>query len=266
MSTLQQAALAELAKRELAKKYESERDDLYTFIKSYWATERRENLVENWHIKLICEKLEKVHNREIKRLIINVPPRSLKTEIVSKAYPVWSMWKIPSKKFMWISYSASLSTDNSGGARDMYQSETYRCMFPYRPDIRIDQNTKQYRVNEEWWSYYAAGSTGTITGKWCDDLLIDDPINPKEATSEVMRSAVNKNYFDTLRSRLNDPTDWAIIIIMQRLHDDDLTGHLLAKMLEWTGEKFEHLCIPAITVCAWNASIPIFSGSRFLMW
>lgn len=238
----------ELIKRELMQKYESERNSLYAFIKSYWALERKENLVDNRHIKLICEKLEAVHRGEIKRLIINIPPRSLKTEIVSKAYPVWSMGNQPSKKFMAISYSASLSQDNSWGARDMYMSDTYLFMFPDRPEIKADQNTKEYWRNTEWWHYYASGSTGSITGKWCDDLIIDDPINPKEATSEVMRNSVNKNYFDTLRSRLNDQVNGAIIIIMQRVHDDDLTGHLIEKMREWTWEVFDVLSIPAIAV------------------
>lgn len=93
---------------------------------------------------------------------------------------------------------------------------------------------------------YAAGSSGTIIGQGCDIMLIDDPLSPEEAKSDVMRTGVNNNYQDTLKSRLNSKTDGAIVIIMQRLHDDDLSGYLLELKRQWLGENREELVIPAI--------------------
>lgn len=91
MPTIQEQAQEEKAKRLFEERYAKERESLKEFIKSYWELERKEKLVDNWHIDLICEKLEKVFKGEIKRLIINIPPRSLKTELVAKAFPIWCM-------------------------------------------------------------------------------------------------------------------------------------------------------------------------------
>jgi predicted phage terminase large subunit-like protein len=178
--------------------------------------------------------------------MINVPPRSLKTQIVSIAYPAWAMWQDSSKQFMGISYASWLAEDNSRDCRNMYVSETYRKCFPRAAAIQKDQDTKKYRRTEDEWHYYASWSTGTITWKGCDVLLIDDPLKPDEADSDTVRTAVNNNYYDTLKSRLNDKTTGAIIIIMQRLHDWDLCGDLLEKESNWTWEKWEKLIIPSI--------------------
>lgn len=147
---------------------------------------------------------------------------------------------------MWVSYSAWLAQDNSMKCRWIYESDTFLSVFPDRKPISDDQNTKQYRTTTWWWQYYASWSTGTITGKGCDIMLIDDPLKPWDGGSDTKRIAVNNNYHDTLFSRLNSKTDWAIVVIMQRLHDDDLCWHLLAKEAEGTGESREVLKIPAI--------------------
>lgn len=244
--TITQALQTELIIRTLEEKTEAQRLSLYEFIKYYRKKEKKIELDENRHIKAICDALEKVYTWETKRLIINIPPRSLKTEIVSKAFPVWCLWHEPNLKFMGISYSASLAEDNSWGARDMYTSDTYLEVFPRRSELKADQNTKQYWLTEELGQYYATGSQGTITGKGADIIIIDDPINPEEAESEIMRKKVNNNYHNTIKSRHNDKKNGATVIIMQRLHDDDLTWHLLELEKNGTGEKWEKLIIPAI--------------------
>jgi predicted phage terminase large subunit-like protein len=247
MSNPQKEAIIELAKRKLEQEHTPQRESLYEFLKYYWLKERKQALDENRHIKLICEKLEKVYSWEIKRLIINIPPRSLKTETVSIAFPAWVLWHDPRTKFMEISYSAGLSETNSLWCRNMYLSDTYLSVFPRRIPLNESQNTKQHRETIEWWQYYAAWSTGTIIGKWCDIMIIDDPISPDEAKSDVIRSWVNNNYQATLKSRLNNPQEWAIVIIMQRLHDNDLVGFLLDLESSGQWEKREKLIIPAIT-------------------
>ena len=221
-----------------------QRDSLYEFLLYYWETEKKIKLDENWHIKLICQKLEDVFYGRCKRLMINVPPRSLKTEMVSRIFPARCLGKKHWIKFMGISYSSWLAQDNSGDCRAIYQSDTFKSIFPRAPELKEDQNTKQHWENTEWWQYYASGSTGTITGKWCDIMVIDDPLKPDDATSDVVRVWVNNNFHNTLYSRLNDKVEWAIVIIMQRLHDDDLCWHLIAQEEHW--EKREKVIIKAI--------------------
>lgn len=246
MSETKKNAQIELAMRELEKKHKKQRESLYEFIKFYWKTEKKEKLDENRHLKVLCEKLEAVYRWEITRLMINVPPRTLKTQIASIAFPAWCMGKDNNKQFMNISYASGIAEDNSRDCRNMYISKAYRLCFPRAAAILKDQDTKKYWKNEDWGHYYASGSTGTITGKGCDIMVIDDPLKPDEATSETVRPRVNNNYHDTLKSRLNNKKDGAIVIIMQRLHNDDLCGHLLEKERRGTGEKRDKLVIPAI--------------------
>lgn len=241
---IKKQALIELWIRELEERHELQRNSLYEFFKFYWREEKGEELDENRHIKEICDKLEAVYRWEIKRLIINIPPRSLKTEI-SKAFSVWAMWKKENIKLMSISYSADLTQKTSWEARNIYVSKAFRLCFPRAVALREDQNTKQHWENVSWGQYYAAGSTGTITWVGADCILIDDPIKPSEAQSDVVRNSVNSNYHNTIKSRLNNKQDGAIVIIMQRLHDDDLCWHLMDLEAKW-GEKWDKLIIPAI--------------------
>lgn len=224
--------------------HKQQRDSLYEFLIYYREVERKVKVDKNWHLELICKRLEDVYYWRTKRLIINVPPRSLKTEIVSIAFPARCIGKKPALKFMWISYASWLAEDNSSKCRTMYESDTYLSIFPRRSWLKDDQNTKQHRENTEWWQYYASGATGTITGKWCDIMVIDDPLKPWDAMSDIVRVWVNNNYHNTLYSRLNDKSEWAIVIIMQRLHDDDLCWHLIEQ--EEYGEKRDKLIIQAI--------------------
>lgn len=237
-------AKKELAARKLEKIFALQNNSLYEFLKYYRATEKKLVLDENRHIELICTKLEDVFHWRIKRLLINVPPRSLKTEIVSRAFPARCLGKKHWIKFMGISYSSSLAQDNSADCRAIYQSDTFKSIFPRSPELKEDQNTKQHWENIEWWQYYASGSTGTITGKWCDIMVIDDPLKPDDAMSDIVRVWVNNNFHNTLKSRLNDKVNGAIVIIMQRLHDDDLCWHLIEQELHW--EKREKVVIKAI--------------------
>jgi len=106
-------AIKEIAARELEQKLSLQRESLHEFLKFYRQQEKREILDDNWHIKVICDALERVYRGECKRLMINIPPRSLKTDIVSKAFPVWALGNKPSIKFMDISYSSGLAEKNS---------------------------------------------------------------------------------------------------------------------------------------------------------
>lgn len=244
MSLTPKQAEFEIAARQLEQVHQAQRDSLYEFLLYYWEKEKKQPLDKNWHIELICQKLEDIFYGRTKRLMINVPPRSLKTEIVSRIFPARCLGKKHWIKFMGISYSSWLAQDNSADCRAIYSSDTYKTVFPRTPELKEDQNTKQHWENIEWWQYYASGSTGTIIGKGCDIMIIDDPLKPDDAMSDVTRIGVNNNYHNTLKSRLNDKVNGAIVIIMQRLHDDDLCWHLLEQEERW--EKREKVIIKAI--------------------
>lgn len=243
--TIQEQAQKEFAYRQLESRHSNQRDSLYDYILYMYANEKKVLIDENWHIREICSKLEDIFYGKIKRLIINVPPRSLKTQIVSIAFPSWCLGKQNNIKFMDISYSSTLAQKNSLECRDLYKSDTFLSIFPRRWDIKPDQDTKQHRETTNWWQYYSTWSNWSITWLWADIIIIDDPLKPDDYNSDIVRIWVNNNYHNTIYSRLNSKEDGAIVIIMQRLHDDDLSWHLIDLEKEWW-EKRDKLIIKAI--------------------
>lgn len=180
----------------------------------------------NWHIGCIAEHLEAVERGEIKKLIINVPPRTLKSYLVSAAFPAWVMGRNPASKFIMTSYSHSLAEDHIVNCKNIIKDDWYRECFA---DTKIDplQNQKHDFKTTERGRYYGTGILGTITGKGADYVLCDDPLRPDEALSDTIRVKTNAAIRNTLFSRFNDPRIGKFILIMQRLHEDDPTGHLL---------------------------------------
>ena len=236
----------ELATRKLEAKFDIQRSSFYEYLLYYHEHELKKPLDKNRHIELICSKLEDVFYGRIQRLMINVPPRSLKTEIVAVAFPARCMWKQQTIKFMAVSYSATMAEWSSVKCRSMYTSDTYKKIFPRTADIRDDQNQKHHRVTKSGSQYYSAWADGTITGLWCDIMIVDDPIKPDDADSDVKRVWVNNNYHNTLESRFDDMTTGRVIIIMQRLHNDDLGWHLNEQEATGEWEKWERVVIKAI--------------------
>lgn len=186
----------------------------------------------NWHIHCINEHLEAMFNGEIKRLIINIPPRHLKSFLVARAYPAWVLGMKPEEKFIVTSYGYEVVEQNAIACRRIMKSDWYRKLFPQTiitPDL--DRNT-HYETTRGG-QYYAASAMSPITGIGAETLLIDDPLKPMEAYSDAIRSSTNQNIRTTLFSRLNDKRTGKICMIMQRVHEDDPTGHLLRDM-GWT--------------------------------
>jgi len=221
---------------------------LHNFTRYMFRSKRNVDMLDNWHQARICKALERVYTGRTKRLIINVPPRSGKTEIAVKSFIAWSMGLAPDSEFIHASYSKRLATANAYEIRAMMQHEAYRLVFPW---LRLQEDSKakdEFRTTAGG-IVYATGAEGTITGygasKMRDSfggaIIIDDPHKAGEATSPVMRQSVIDWYQSTIQSRLNKP-DGPIIIIMQRLHEDDLSGWLLKG---GSGETWEHLVIPA---------------------
>ena len=245
--SLKKQAIVELAKRELEKRHKPQRESIIEYIKHLFKEEKGKEFKENWHHELIANKLKEVVEGKCTRLIINIPPRTGKTELITKCFPVWYLGNHPEKQIIATGYSTNLTQTYSNEARDYYRSNAHHKVFPRTPKLREDQNTKEWWINEQGGFYYATGTGGSITGRGADLILIDDPIKPDAAdVSDIQRAGINNWYENTVLSRLNEPTKGAIIIIMQRTHENDLCGFLINKMIEGTGQKYDVVSIPAI--------------------
>lgn len=235
--------LLEKALREQEKRRSKERESLTCFIEYFFRKELNKPFETNWHHKEIEAALLKVLSGEITRLIINIPPGSGKTELITKCFPVWAMGKKEDFKVIATGYSATLTQSYGAEARDYYKSDTYLEVFPRRQAIREDQDTKGLWKTEKGAQYLATGVGGSITGNRANCFIIDDPLKPDEAYSDVKREAVNRWYDNTVLSRLFNADKDSVIIVMQRTHEEDLCGYLLSKP---NGEKWHVISVKAI--------------------
>ena len=211
------------------------------FIRQAWPIiEPGTQFIDNWHIGLIAEHLHAVNDGEIKRLIINIPPRHMKSILATVCYPVWTWIRHPEKRFIKLSYSDSLSRKHNILSRDIINSPWYQKNWSDRFQLKGDVNRQNEFENEQHGMMYSTSVGGAITGTGADVIIVDDPQNPLMANSEAERANVIAFFTNTLQSRLNDPKTGAFIIIMQRLHEMDLTGYILSEDLGYT-----HLCLPA---------------------
>lgn len=227
---------------------ERARDSLLDFTR--WMFRARKNA--RWelgahHYKL-ATALTKVYSGETKRLIINIPPRYSKTEFVVN-FIAWTIGQYPDCEFIYSSYSGRLAAKSSWDCRSIIQHPEYAALFP-AVKLRDDSSAKDEWRTTAGGLVYAVGAGGTITGYGAGkmrkgfggSIIIDDPHKADEATSDVMRENVWDWFQGTMESRTNSP-DTPIIVIMQRLHMDDLVGRLLRGD---NGEEWEILCLPAI--------------------
>ena len=195
----------------------------------------------NWHIDLIAEYLKEVYKGNIKRLIINVPPRSLKSVCVSVAFPAWILGNKPNSRIIVASYSELLSLKHSTDCRLVVSSDWFKNTFP-EFELNPSQNEKHKFATTENGYRFATSVGGSLTGEGGDFLIVDDPHNPQQVMSEKYRAKTLEWFSNTFISRLNDKKNGVIIIVMQRLHPNDLVGYLLGKEDNgWT-----LLSIPAI--------------------
>lgn len=223
------------------------RRSFYEFsLDAFKALHNGSALDDNFHIKFICDRLQLEVERIIrgeerqKHILINVPPRTLKSELVNVFFSVYCWIRKNDIQFISSSYSASLSIALSVQARRIIESDWFKLHFP---DVTIskDENTKSKFTTTTGGLRYCTSTGGTVTGMGGDIIVIDDPQNPQLARSEVERENANRFFDETLRSRLNKPEVGVFILIMQRLHEKDLTGHLL----KLEPNKWEHICLPA---------------------
>ena len=239
------------------------RTDLLLFARHMFRARRGAEMKQAPFHAAICTALERVVVGQSKRLIINIPPRSGKTEIAVKSFMAWCMGNWPDCEFIHASYSKELATANTWETRAIMQHEAFAEIFG-SPDMRTDSNAKDHFRTEQGGVVYSTGADGTITGfgagKMRDTfggaIIIDDPHKAGEANSKAMRDKVISWFQVTMESRKNT-VDTPIIVIMQRLHESDLSGWLLAG---GNGEGWDHVCIPAIDehgISFWPDQFPV---------
>ena len=191
----------------------------------------------NWHIDAMAYKLAQVANGQIKRLIITLPPRNLKSICASVALPAWFLGPHPSERIMAISYSAELAKTHANDFRKVVTDPLYQAVFP---DMRIKRETDREISTTAHGKRYATSLEGTLTGLGGNLIIIDDPIKLGDAFSEVVRKRSVDWYRSTLVTRPDDKKASRIVVVMQRVHQEDLVGYLQEN------EDFEVLNLPAI--------------------
>ncbi len=223
---------------------------LRRFVREGWSLlEPVSKLCWTWHLDLICDYLTLIRDGkfrtlhpELEGIIFNVPPRTMKSLLISVFFPIWVWTTHPSRRFMFASYSEKLSTQHSILRRSLIESDWYKKDWGSQFSISRDQNVKSHYENSARGAMFSTGMQSTATGMGGDILIFDDPLNPEQAISQVEREAVNLRFDTTFRSRINDPATGVKIIIMQRLHELDLTGHVLAR----ESNRWKHISLPAI--------------------
>ena len=223
---------------------------LKRFVEKAWGIlEPVSTLVWSWHLDLICEYLTLIKDKKFKNvcgdlegIIFNVPPRTMKSLLISVFFPIWVWTTRPSCRFMFVSYSEKLSTQHSVFRRSIIESPWYQKEWSSVFSMSRDQNVKSHYENSHRGTMFSTGMQATATGMGGDVLIFDDPLNPEQAISQVEREAVNLRFDTTFRSRINDPATGVKIIIMQRLHELDLTGHVLAR----ERSRWKHVSLPAV--------------------
>lgn len=216
------------------------------FKKAYSILLPGEPFSDNWHIKYICGELqaemERIMRREPRKkdIIINIPFRSAKSLICTVVFPVWCWVRDTTTKFITVSFSASLALEHASASRNLIQSEWFQKLYGDRVILEPDENQKSFYKIKGGGFRRAVGTGGQITGSGATIIICDDPQDPKLAASEVERKNTIDFYNSVLYSRLNQLELGVRIIVQQRLHQEDLSGHLVEK----SPNKHKHICIP----------------------
>ena len=225
-----------LAERELSKR----RFDFY-FKQSWKVIEPAKELKDSWAIGLMCEYAQACAEREIKRLIVNIPPRNGKSSIWTISFPTWVWLNSPHERFMCASYSQGLSTKLSEDRKLLLESDFYRLLAPPEALLSEGSKLKNKYSNSARGIMFSTSMTATSTGLGCSFLVIDDPLSAQEGESKAAREGAIYGFEKGLYTRLNDKENDVIIIVQQRLHELDLVGHVLEEI-----GGYETLVLPGI--------------------
>jgi len=229
--------------RELVKK-----QGLKGMVECSWGQLEPGPFIDNWHIQEICDHLEAVTAGEIKRLIINIPPGFMKSLLVSVMWPLW-VWTVdPGHKWIYASYDAGLSLRDARKMRNIIESTWWRARWPeVRLPIQSSRSAKEFDNNHGGFRF-STSVAGGATGRHSHTQVVDDPHKPLDLEDSIgeSRKAIESAvawWTGTMSNRIADPNRFARVIVMQRLHENDLTGAMLEKMQE-DGEQYEQLRLP----------------------
>lgn len=248
---LQQLSHNQLSRLELVVERMIYERSFYEFFKvAFCQLHPGKELDDNWHIKYLCDILQEEtfrivrREKKIKDIIINIPPRSLKSYITSVCWPVWSWVIDPSLKFATISYSEVIALHLSRQSKNLIQTTWFQRLYGKRVILKSDVSGAGHYETTDTGVRKAVGMTGSITGMGFDALLFDDPLSPKQAFSEAERETAWFQFNETFYNRLNEAVVGLRVTIMQRLSEMDQTGRLMDPK---TGNPNDHLyiCIPA---------------------
>ncbi len=211
------------------------------------------DLTWSWHYDLIAEYLQLVKDRQLRRVIFNVPPRSLKTWQISVFFPCWCWISDPAHGFLCASYSRDLSTEHSIYRRNLITSQWYQGLWGDKYHLSSDRNLATQFANNHAGQMIATSTGSGAEGRGGDTAILDDPMSSQQALSDVERSSANEWVSNTLFQRLNNPRTAAIILIMQRLHEMDTTGYVL----EQNPGEWKHVVIPLVAEEKKEYSFPL---------
>lgn len=221
------------------------RRSFFRFVQEFWDVVIPEDPVWNWHIPYLCGELQdivmglKARSPKTDDTLINIPPGTTKSTIVTVMLPAWAWTVDPTLRILTASYSQSLSTDHAVKSRDIIKSDKYRAMFP-DIEVKADQDNKTHYKNNFTGERYATSVGGTATGFHAHLLLVDDPLNAREEASEPALLEANAFMDTTLPTRKVDKKVSATVLLMQRLNENDPSGNWLNKK----GKKVRHICLP----------------------
>ncbi len=224
-------------------KYEAEQKLLNFMIMMWHVLEPGRELILNWPLEAICECLEAVTHGELdgRGLLMNVPPGFTKSLSTNVFWPAWE-WgpkDLPWMRYISASYSEKLTIRDNRKCRTLIGSKEYQDNWGDRFELQGDQNEKvKFENNHRGWKM-ATSCGGYVMGERGDRVIIDDPNNTKSSESEPIQDAILQWFTEVVPTRINDPQKSVIIIIMQRTHERDVSGHILANELD-----YEHLMIP----------------------
>ena len=222
------------------------KESFYQFFLEFWREVVHEELVPNWHIEYLCDELQIVAERvfagqpKLFDLLVNIPPGSTKSTVVSQMFPAWCWTRMGSSKFLCGSYAQQVALKDAVRMRDIIRSDLYQSCFP-NIQLREDENMKGLFVNTEKGFRLSVGVGGAATGYHGHFLLIDDPLNPEESYSEAELKTTNRWMETTLPSRKVDKEVSVIILVQQRLHQSDPSGEMVVKH---GGAGLKHICLP----------------------
>src|SRR5262249_21208146 len=191
----------------------------------------------NWHLEAVTDALSRVARGEVRRLIITMPPRNLKSLCASIALPAWFLGRYPWERVVAVSYSDQLARTHANDFRKLVNDPIYQVTFPA---MRLERHTDREITTTRRGKRIATSIDGTLTGLGGNLIIIDDPIKAGDAMSEAVRARVIDWYRSTLLSRADDKKEARIVLVMQRVHQNDLAGYLQER------EGFEVLNLPAI--------------------